>query len=79
MVTIKQKGGYDEERKDGYGIFEWPDGKKYKGYWKQGKRQGEGELYDPVEKVWKKGKWGNEKKEIEKDTTGSMLSIDNIK
>ena len=25
--------------KKGYGLFEWPDGKKYKGVWKNGKQE----------------------------------------
>jgi hypothetical protein len=25
------------KRKHGYGVFEWPDGRKYKGNWSQGK------------------------------------------
>ena len=40
--------------KDGYGLFEWSDGKKYKGYWKNGKQDGEGEFYNPQTNVWRK-------------------------
>ena len=70
----KYIGYYKDDKKDGYGIFEWPDGQKYKGYQKQGKRHREGELYDPLEKIWKKEKWENGK-----DTNGNMLSADDIK
>lgn len=33
------------------------DGRKYKGFWKNGKRHGEGEFYYPRQKSWKKGEW----------------------
>ena len=32
--------------KDGYGIFEWPNGKKYRGQWAKGKQNAEGEIYE---------------------------------
>jgi hypothetical protein len=28
---------YLDDKKDGYGEFLWPDGRKYKGHWKNGK------------------------------------------
>lgn len=34
-----------------------PDGRKYKGNWKYGKRHGDGEFYYPKLKMWKKGVW----------------------
>ena len=30
-------GSYVEDKKEGYGIFKWSDGKQYKGHWKDGK------------------------------------------
>lgn len=35
------------------------DGRKYKGYWKNGKQHGEGEFYQPDQKIWKKGVWSD--------------------
>jgi hypothetical protein len=33
------------------------DGKKYKGMWKNGKQNGDGEYFDPKLQIWKKGVW----------------------
>jgi len=30
-------GNYVDDKKEGYGEFYWPDGKCYKGEWKNGK------------------------------------------
>jgi hypothetical protein len=42
------------------GIFEWPDGRRYEGMWKEGKQHGKGVLYekDGSQKVgeWIEGK-----------------------
>jgi hypothetical protein len=38
------------------------DGRKYKGYWKNGKQNGEGEFYQVKEGVWKKGIWSEGKR-----------------
>ncbi len=35
------------------------DGRKYKGYWKNGKQHGEGDFYQPDQKIWKKGVWSD--------------------
>ena len=43
-----------DDKKDGYGIFEWADGKKYRGYWSNGKQNGEGEFYNEQTKTWRK-------------------------
>ena len=34
------EGQYIQDMKEGYGVFKWPDGWKYEGFWKQGKQQG---------------------------------------
>lgn len=36
------KGEYKKGKKDGYGIYVWPDGRRYEGYWKDGCQNGEG-------------------------------------
>ncbi len=38
------------------------DGRKYKGFWKNGKQHGEGEFYNPKEETWKKGVWHDGKR-----------------
>jgi len=30
-------GNYVDDKKEGWGVFIWPDGKKFEGYWKEGK------------------------------------------
>ena len=46
--------------KEGFGTFEWPDGRKYEGNWKQGKQDGRGIYYSATGKQregeWSKGK-----------------------
>ena len=44
-------------KKDGFGTFYWNDGKIFKGNWKNGQKHGEGEVYFPDQKIWKKGLW----------------------
>jgi len=34
----KYNGSYVEDKKHGYGEFEWPDGRRYKGQWSNGKQ-----------------------------------------
>lgn len=38
------------------------DGRKYKGYWKNGKQHGEGEFYTVSMDTWKKGIWDDGKR-----------------
>ena len=33
------EGQYIQDMKKGYGVFKWPDGRRYEGFWKQGKQQ----------------------------------------
>ena len=39
---------YVHDKKEGYGKYSWPDGRIYKGYWKDGKQHGLGELITKV-------------------------------
>lgn len=41
---------------NGVGTKIWPDGKKYQGHWKNGKRHGQGTMTLPSGKV-KRGQW----------------------
>ena len=36
------EGDYENDRKHGYGIYTWNDGKQYEGWWQNGKQHGEG-------------------------------------
>lgn len=35
-------GEYKDDKKHGFGIFTWQDGRKYIGEWKEGKQHGKG-------------------------------------
>lgn len=56
------KGHFYDDEKNGYGEFTWPNGKRYRGMWKNGKRHGEGEVYSLSTKEWKKGYWSKGKR-----------------
>lgn len=46
---------------DGFGTFEWDDGRKYMGEYKQGLKHGYGEFFWPDGRVykglWNRGNW----------------------
>ena len=44
-LGISYEGEYKFGLKDGIGKFEWPDGRWYKGQWKNGKQHGYGIFY----------------------------------
>jgi hypothetical protein len=48
------------DKKHGYGVYFWADGRRYEGYWKNGKQDGEGKYILPnaVTKIgiWEDGK-----------------------
>jgi hypothetical protein len=44
------------DKKEGYGVFVWPNGRKYAGYWKNGKQHGSG-VMTGEDGVEKKGEW----------------------
>jgi len=43
-------------------IYYRADGRKYKGYWKNGKQHGEGEFFNPTNMQWRKGIWDDGKR-----------------
>lgn len=49
-----------DDRKHGYGVYTWADGRQYAGNWKNGKQHGEGvyRLANGTEKngLWEDGK-----------------------
>lgn len=54
--TRKYIGQYTVDKKEGYGEFYWPDGRCYKGYWKDGKQHGRG-VYKGNGKGQMEGEW----------------------
>ena len=50
-----------KDKKEGYGIYFWPDGRKYSGRWKNGKQHGLGTYQDKNGIIYK-GTWKNGKK-----------------
>ena len=44
------------DKKEGHGIYEWPDGRKYDGTWADGKQHGVG-TYIKADGTNKKGNW----------------------
>ena len=46
------------DKKHGYGIYKWPDGKIYDGFWKEGKQDGEAKFTNTAGKS-KIGFWEN--------------------
>ena len=38
------EGEYLNDQKHGWGVFTWADGRKYEGFWAEGKQHGEGAL-----------------------------------
>lgn len=47
--------------KEGYGVFTWPDGRQYKGYWVNGKQHGKG-VFINDKGIEQEGMWENGKK-----------------
>ena len=54
------EGEYYDDKKQGHGVFTWPDGRKYTGGWYDGKQHGFGEYYSSKGEFkfgeWKEGK-----------------------
>ena len=55
--------------KHGYGIYDWPDGKRFEGYWCKGFQHGEGKLIFPDKSIqigtWKLGVLSKLKRQID--------------
>ncbi len=43
-------------------LFFRADGRKYKGFWKNGKQHGEGEFFNTANSQWRKGIWDDGKR-----------------
>jgi hypothetical protein len=49
------------DKKHGYGVADWPDGRKYEGFWSDGQQHGQGKLTIPPNGksrvgIWKEGR-----------------------
>ena len=44
----KYTGTYVRGKKEGFGVWQWPDGSYYEGQWKEDRRHGEGAVYKVV-------------------------------
>jgi len=45
---VRYDGQYNDDKKDGYGLYYWTDGRKYEGWWYKGKQHGLGLYVDTV-------------------------------
>ena len=58
--NLRYNGEYLEDKRHGFGTFEWKNGMKYTGLWKYGKQDGQGKLQRPGEEdkygIWLNGK-----------------------
>ena len=71
------KGNFKEDKKDGEGTLELPNGYKYTGSWRNGKREGKGEEFIPrsgyMIDVTRKGNWNNDKPQGDFDVSGKTF------
>ena len=60
MKVYDNAGEYYMDKKQGFGIYSWTDGRRYEGQWMNGKQHGEGKYLLPDGKenigIWEKGK-----------------------
>lgn len=59
LYRLFLEGYYENDKKNGYGIFSWKDGKMYQGWWLSGKQYGLGKFIINNEStygLWEKGK-----------------------
>ena len=50
------------DKKEGYGVYYWVDGRKYEGWWYKGKQHGLGTYIDNAKGSIKYGLWENGKR-----------------
>mmetsp|Transcript_35099 Transcript_35099/g.40561 ORF Transcript_35099/g.40561 Transcript_35099/m.40561 type:complete len:97 (+) Transcript_35099:594-884(+) len=60
LMENKYEGEFKDDKRHGFGVFVWPSGKEYRGYWKNGKMHGEGKVIK--DGVVTEGKWKNGEK-----------------
>jgi hypothetical protein len=54
---VRYDGEYVDDKKDGFGVYYWTDGRKYEGWWHKGKQHGLGQYVDSGKKTLKYGLW----------------------
>ena len=54
---VRYEGQFIWELKDGFGSYEWGDGRKYTGWWHKGKQHGLGTFRDSDDGEVKYGVW----------------------
>ena len=56
-VNLRFLGEYLNGKKEGFGVYVWGDGRRYEGFWKEGKQHGDGIFHLDKESI--KGRWEN--------------------
>ena len=49
------------DKKHGYGVYTWTDGRKYEGQWANGRQHGKGRFLNP-DGITREGEWDNGKR-----------------
>ena len=70
----KYKGHYTNDKKTGYGVYEWNNGWVYKGSFDNDFRNGYGVLYDSEGHIKYKGFWENGAQGYDRDAAISSIS-----
>ena len=60
----KYRGNFKKDKREGFGIFTFSDGRILKGMWKDGKQDGEFDVYKPDRGIWVKKKYEYEKQKL---------------
>lgn len=55
-------GRYYEDKKEGFGVYHWIDGRRFEGEWNKGKRNGRGKIVSSTG-VEKHGFWVNDRRD----------------
>ena len=59
-VSLKILGEYKNDKKEGFGVYKWADGRRYEGMWKDGKQHGKGKFImanGTLEGNWNQGQY----------------------
>ena len=59
---MRYDGQYQKDKKEGYGVYHWVDGRRYEGWWHKGKQHGLGTYIDKTKENVKYGLWENGKR-----------------
>lgn len=47
---IRYDGQFQLDKKEGYGLYKWTDGRMYEGWWHKGKQHGIGTYHEPTKR-----------------------------